>query len=91
MGALYQGVLQEKSVRTCPRDQSLVKNVTAFCPYPKHLPNAKVKSFLLIPLAVEISKQRNIDSVFWLLMLSVKKIYSEKDQAEQGKSVRYTI
>ena len=47
-GCLYQGVLQEKNVRMCPRDQScytLVKNVTAFCPCLKHLTNAKVKSF----------------------------------------------
>lgn len=67
-GCLFQGVLQ-KNVRMCPRDQScctLVKNVTAFCPCLKHLPNAKVKSFWLIPLPVEISKQPTIDSVLWL-------------------------
>lgn len=39
----------------------LVKNVTAFCPCPKSLPVAKMKSFELIPLAEELSKDSYID------------------------------
>ena len=44
----------------------MVKNVAAFCPYQKSLHEAKVKSFGLITLAGEISKQPSIDSVMWL-------------------------
>lgn len=44
-----------------------------------------MKSFGLIPLAEEISKQPSIDSAVWLLVLTLMKIYNEKEQAEQGK------
>ena len=44
-----------------------------------------MKSFGLIPLAEEISKQPSIDSVVWLLVVTLMKIYNEKEQAEQGK------
>lgn len=46
--------------RACPCD-ILVKHVAAFCPHLKSLPEAKVKSFGLILLAEEISKQ----TVLW--------------------------
>ena len=59
----------------------LVKKVAAFCPCPKSLPEAKVKSFGLILLAEEISKQ--FKTVVWLLVLTFMKIYNEKEQAEQ--------
>lgn len=36
-------------------------------------------------LAEEISKQSGIDSVMWLLVVSLMKIYNEREQAEQGK------
>ena len=45
----------------------------------------KVKSFGLIPSAEEIPKQPGIDSVVGLLVVSLMKIYNEKEQAEQGK------
>ena len=60
-----------------PRDHScdiLVKKVAAFCPCTKILPEAKVKSFGLIPLAEEISKQPSLDSAVWLLVLTLMKI-----------------
>ena len=44
-----------------------------------------MKSFGLNPLAKEISKQPSIDSVVWLLVLTLMKMYNEKEQAEQGK------
>ena len=53
-----------KKRKMWPKDWScdiLVKKVTAFCPCPKSLPEAKVKSFGLIPLTEEISKQPSID------------------------------
>lgn len=43
-----------------------------------------MKSFKFIPWAEEISKQPSIDSVVWLLVLTLMKIYNEKNQAEQG-------
>lgn len=87
LGGLAQ-TASEKSFNMWPRDRScdvLVKNVGAFCPCPKILPEAKVKSFKFIPWAEEISKQPSIDSVVWLLVLTLMKIYNEKNQAEQGK------
>ena len=37
----------------------LVKNVAAFCPCLKSLPEAKVKRFVLIALTKEVSKKLN--------------------------------
>ena len=51
-----------------------------FCP--KSLPEAKVKGFGSVLLAEEISKQSSIDSVMWLLVLTMMKIYNEKEQVE---------
>ena len=36
-------------------------------------------------MAEKISKQPSIDSVVWLLVLTLMKIYNEKEQAEQIK------
>ena len=33
----------------------------------------------------EISRQPNIDSVLWLLVVTLMQIYNEKEQAEHGK------
>ena len=51
----------------------LVKNVAAFCPCPKSLPEAKVKRFRLIALTKEVSKQPGINSVVWLLKFTLMK------------------
>ncbi|KAL6034459.1 hypothetical protein STEG23_019827 [Scotinomys teguina] len=45
----------------------------------------KVKRFGLIALAKEISKQSSIDSVMWLLVFILRKMYNEKEQGEEGK------
>lgn len=37
-------------------------------------------------LAEEISRQSNIDSVLWLLVITFMQIYNEKEQAEQRKT-----
>jgi hypothetical protein len=66
----------EKNFNVWPKDYSrifrgldnLVKNLIAFCPCSKRLPETKLKSFGLIPLAEEISKQPSIDSVVWLVI-----------------------
>ena len=64
-GGLAQEFSEEKNFSKLPRNYScaiLVKNVVAFCPCLKSLPEAKVKSFRLVTLAKEISKQLSIDS-----------------------------
>lgn len=40
-------------------------------------------SFGLMALAVEISRQFNIDSVLWLLVFTLRPIYNEKEKAGQ--------
>ena len=55
-----------------PRNYSgdtLVKRVSAFCSCLKSLHEAKTKSFRLILLAEEISKEPSKDSVLWLLVV----------------------
>ena len=74
--------LSEKNVSMLPRNHSwdvLVKNVAAFCPCPKSLPEAKVKSFGLIPLAEEISKQGSANCV-------IPSINSNEDVQWKGAS-----
>ena len=56
--------VSEKNINTWPREcfyDILANNVTAFCPCPKCLSEAKVKTLGLIPFAEEISKQPNAD------------------------------
>ena len=68
-GGLAQEFSEEGNINMWPKEWScdiLGKILSAFCPCPKSLPEAKVKSFGLIPLAEEISKQPSIDSVVWL-------------------------
>ena len=57
-----QEVSVEKNFSMWPRDCScdiLVKNVTAFCPCLKCLPEAKVKRFQLIALTKEASENQH--------------------------------
>ena len=67
-----------------------VKNVAAFWPCLKSLPEANVK-FWINFVTEEISKQSNIDTVVWLLVVTLMKVDNEKEQAEQGKleNVKY--
>ena len=65
-----------------------MKIVAAFCPCSKSLPETKLKRFGLIPLAEEISKHPSIDSVIWLLIFMLIKIYNEKEQAEEKRNIR---
>ena len=44
------------------------------------LPEAKEKRLGLIPLSEEISKQPRIDSIVWLLVVTVMNIYNEEKQ-----------
>ena len=54
-----------------------VKKVAVFYTCPKSLTEVKEKSFGLILLAEEISKQLGIDSVVWLLMVTLMNTYNE--------------
>jgi hypothetical protein len=67
----------------------LGKNVAEFCPCPKSLPGAKLKSFRLILLAEEISKQSSTASVMWLLVFTPMMAYNEMEQAESVKTVKH--
>lgn len=58
---------------------TLVKKVAPFCPCPKTLPLAKVKSYGLILLVEKISKQLRIDIVVLILVIVLKKIYEERE------------
>ena len=51
----------------------------------KKLSVATLKSFEIMELAEEISRQPSIDSVMWLLVVTLMQIYNDKEQAEQGK------
>ena len=62
----------------------LVKNVAAFCPFSKSQPS-KSEEFWINCTGREISKYTSIDSVMSLLVLTLVKIYIEKEQARQEK------
>jgi hypothetical protein len=63
-----------------------VKNVAAFCPCLKNLPEAKVKRFILIVLTKEISKNPSRNIVFWLsLMKSILNKHSKLLRKEKYK------
>lgn len=61
--------------------------MTAFCPCPKFLLEAKLKSFGLMLLAEKISIQSNVDAVLWLLVITFMQIYNEKEKARQRPCV----
>lgn len=57
---------KERILESGLQTSDILENETAFCPCPKNLPKAKLRSFGLIPLAGEIARQLSIDSVMWL-------------------------
>lgn len=70
--------------RDCPCD-TLVKNVTAFCPCPKSCLKAKLQSYGFIALTEDFLKQPSIDCAMWLLVSGLMRFYNEKEQSEQRK------
>jgi hypothetical protein len=61
--------VSEKNFSTWPKAcfcGILAKNVAAFCPCLKSLPEAKMKRFILIALTKEVSKTSSRDFVLWL-------------------------
>lgn len=64
----------------------LVKSWPASCLCPSNLPEAKVKSRGLVSPVEAISRQHNIESVTWLILISLKQICNEKDQTGQKET-----
>ena len=63
----------------------LVKNVAAFCPCLKSLPEAKVKNFILIALTKEVSKKPSRDFVLWLSLIKSSLNKCSKMKKEEYK------
>lgn len=70
-----------KDINNWIKDRSsdiLTNNKTAFCLSPRNLSEAKFESNVLISMMEKISRQHNIESVAWLLLMTcrskVKKI-----------------
>ena len=56
----------------------------------QNLPEAKLKSFGLKALVEEISRQPSIDYSHGLVVTLIK-IFNEKEQAEEGKNTECTV
>jgi hypothetical protein len=79
-------ISKEKNFRMWHKDcfcGILVKNVAAFCPCLKSLPEAKVKRFLLIALTKEVSKKPNRDLILCLSL--VKSILNKPSKPRKEK------
>ena len=53
----------------------LAKNIAAFCPGLKNIYEYQLRSSRLICLK-EVSRQPNIDSVIWLLVITLMQVYN---------------
>jgi hypothetical protein len=88
-GTLSLEVSEENNFNTWPKDcycDILVKNVAAFCPCLKSLP--EVKRFILIALAKEVSKKPSRDFVVWL---SLMKSVLNKHSKLRKKNIKYMV
>ena len=62
------------------------KKCDCICPCPKNQPEANtLKSLAFLALAEDIWRQSSTESALWLLVLTLRQIYNEKKQTEQGK------
>lgn len=80
-GYSAQEVSEGKNVSNKSRDNSydiLTKTVAFFWLCPKILPEAKLKCFGLMILSEEISRQHDIDTVLWLLLVTHIQNYNKK-------------
>ena len=57
--------------------------MAVLCPCPKNFPEAKLKSNGLISLVEEVLRKPNIDSIAWLLVITLMQIYYEKEQVNK--------
>jgi hypothetical protein len=79
---------QRRRILVCARDHScdiLEKNVAAFCPCLKSLPEAKMKRFRLILLTKEISKQSSIGHILGFTLMEIILIRCSKLRKEKYK------
>ena len=67
----------------------MVKNVAAFCPCLKSLPEAKVKRFRLIALIKEVSKQLSIDFVLQFILM--KNILIKHSKLRKEKNTKCMV
>jgi hypothetical protein len=67
----------------------LVKNVAAFCPLLKSLPEAKVKRLRLIALTKEVLEMPIIDFVLWLCLM--KSILNKHSKLRKEKYKIYGL
>ena len=80
----------EKNFSMWPRDcfcGILMKNVAAFCPCSKSVPEAKVKRIRLIALTKEVSKKPSRDFVLWLSLM--KRSLSKHSKLRKEKYKMY--
>jgi hypothetical protein len=89
-----QDVSVKKHFIMRPRDcfsGILLKNMTAFCPSLKSVPDAKVNKLGLMTLVKEISEMPITDFVFWLsLMKSILNKHS-KLKKEKKNYIKYIV
>lgn len=85
-GGRVPEVLEENNISNWLSDHSchsLANNIACFCLHTKNFPEAKLKSYGLISLAEEVQRQPDIDSVVWLLVMTLMQICNKKGQPEQ--------
>ena len=66
----------------------LTTNMAAFCPCPKSLSKAKVRRVLDKFHWQRISKQPSSDSVVWLLVFTLTKIYNEMIKLRKRENIQ---
>lgn len=64
----------------------LAKSWPASCLCPSNSPETKLKSRGLVSLVEAISRQHNIESVTWLILISLKQLCNENDQTGQKET-----
>lgn len=69
----------------------LTNNMAAFCPCPKSLLRAKFKSFGINSWVGQISRQPNINSIVWLLIITLMHVYSEKEHVGRKEILMYSL
>lgn len=66
----------------------LVKTLVAFFPCLGNLPEAEFESTGVIYLVRAISRERNVESLAWLLLIVCIDVYGEKEQQVRKKAKR---
>lgn len=93
-GGQAQEVSKGNDISNWATDHSceiLAKEVAAFCPCMKNLSKIKLKSFRLMYLTEENSRQPKIDSMMWLLVVTLMQVYSEKRAGRAKRIIKCTI